>query len=166
MQHHSPPLSGPAIQPVPNPAKSAPVQATGCQLIQECAVGDSVKGPAEIQTDNIHSPSCIHQAEKSQFSQPFLLVDALHPSDHLGDPPLDLLQQVHVLPVLGTPELDAALQEKTQPLTESYAQEAYELLGLCPACQKNGNLTLSERATYAKHPIRSVKVDNERLEII
>ncbi|RMC17163.1 hypothetical protein DUI87_05740 [Hirundo rustica rustica] len=68
MQHHSPPLSGPAIQPVPNPAKSAPVQATGCQLIQECAVGDSVKSPAEIQIDNIQSPSCIHQLmETSAF---------------------------------------------------------------------------------------------------
>ncbi|TRZ24876.1 hypothetical protein HGM15179_002225 [Zosterops borbonicus] len=32
----------------------------GCQLFQECAVGDSVKGLAEVQTD-IHSPSCIHQ---------------------------------------------------------------------------------------------------------
>ncbi|RMB88407.1 hypothetical protein DUI87_35207 [Hirundo rustica rustica] len=61
MQHHSPPFSGPAMQPVPNPVKSAPVQATSFQLIQEGAVGDSVKGLAEIQIDNIHSPSCIHQ---------------------------------------------------------------------------------------------------------
>ncbi|RMC06536.1 hypothetical protein DUI87_15973 [Hirundo rustica rustica] len=58
VHHHS---LGPAMQPVPNPAKSAPVQAVGCQLIQECAVGDSVKGLAEIQIDNIHSPSCTHQ---------------------------------------------------------------------------------------------------------
>ncbi|TRZ24888.1 hypothetical protein HGM15179_002237 [Zosterops borbonicus] len=33
----------------------------GCQLFQECAVGDSAKGLAEVQIDNIHSPSCIHQ---------------------------------------------------------------------------------------------------------
>ncbi|RMC20150.1 hypothetical protein DUI87_00996 [Hirundo rustica rustica] len=59
VHHHS---MDPAIKPVPNPAKSAPVQAVGCQLIQEYAVGDSVKGLAEIQIDNIHSPSCIHQA--------------------------------------------------------------------------------------------------------
>ncbi|RMC19616.1 hypothetical protein DUI87_03176 [Hirundo rustica rustica] len=58
IHHHS---LGPAVQSVPNPAKSAPVQDTGCQLIQEYAVGDSVKGLAEIQIDNIHSPSCIHQ---------------------------------------------------------------------------------------------------------
>ncbi|RMC18144.1 hypothetical protein DUI87_05024 [Hirundo rustica rustica] len=52
---------GPANQPIPNPVKSASVQATGCQLIQEYAVGDSVKGLAEIQINDIHSPSCIHQ---------------------------------------------------------------------------------------------------------
>ncbi|TRZ22529.1 hypothetical protein HGM15179_004575 [Zosterops borbonicus] len=33
----------------------------GCQLIQECAVGDTVKSLAEVQIDNIHSLSCIHQ---------------------------------------------------------------------------------------------------------
>ncbi|RMC18375.1 hypothetical protein DUI87_04261 [Hirundo rustica rustica] len=53
---------GPAIQPVPNPVKSAPVQAMGCQLFQECAVGDSVKSLAEVQIDNTHSLPCIHQA--------------------------------------------------------------------------------------------------------
>ncbi|RMC17444.1 hypothetical protein DUI87_06026 [Hirundo rustica rustica] len=56
VHHHS---LGLAIQPIPNPAQSAPVQATRCQLIQECAVGD--KGLVEVQIDNIHSPSCIHQ---------------------------------------------------------------------------------------------------------
>ncbi|RMC01052.1 hypothetical protein DUI87_22316 [Hirundo rustica rustica] len=53
---------GPAIQPVPNPAKRAPVEATSCQLILERAVGHSVKGLAEVQIDNIHSLPCIHQA--------------------------------------------------------------------------------------------------------
>ncbi|RMC17334.1 hypothetical protein DUI87_05915 [Hirundo rustica rustica] len=33
----------------------------GCHLIQECPVGDSVKSLAEVQIDNIHSLSCIHQ---------------------------------------------------------------------------------------------------------
>ncbi|TRZ07567.1 hypothetical protein HGM15179_019542 [Zosterops borbonicus] len=51
---------GLAMQPVLNPAKSAPVQALSCQLFQECAVGDIVKGLAEVQTDNIHSLSCIY----------------------------------------------------------------------------------------------------------
>lgn len=49
-------------------------------------------------------------------------------------------------------------RKKPQPLTESYAQEAYELLELCPACQKNGNLTLSEIETHTKHPIQRVIV--------
>lgn len=34
----------------------------------------------------------------------------LHPSDQLGVPPLDALQQGDVLPVLGTLELDAEVQ--------------------------------------------------------
>jgi len=34
----------------------------------------------------------------------------LQPSDHFCDPPLDLLQQGHVCPVLRAPELDAGLQ--------------------------------------------------------
>lgn len=42
----------------------------------------------------------LFQAEQSQPSQPFLTGEGLHPSNQLGVPPLDLLQQVHVLPVL------------------------------------------------------------------
>jgi len=34
----------------------------------------------------------------------------LQPSDHLCGPPLDLLQQIHVSPVLRAPKLDAGLQ--------------------------------------------------------
>ncbi|RMC15394.1 hypothetical protein DUI87_07585 [Hirundo rustica rustica] len=33
----------------------------GCQLIQECVVGNSVKSLAEVQVHNIHSLSCIRQ---------------------------------------------------------------------------------------------------------
>ncbi|RMC04908.1 hypothetical protein DUI87_18083 [Hirundo rustica rustica] len=58
MQHHSPPLSGPGHAAIPNPAQSAPAQATD---FQEYAVGDSAKSLAEIQIENIHSPPCIHQ---------------------------------------------------------------------------------------------------------
>ncbi|KAK4829013.1 hypothetical protein QYF61_001769 [Mycteria americana] len=36
--------------------------------------------------------------------------EVFHPSDHFCGPPLDTLQQVHVFPVLRTPELDAVLQ--------------------------------------------------------
>src|SRR5699024_1036687 len=44
IHHHS---LGPALQPVPYPAKSVSVQATDCQLLQENTVGDSVKGFTE-----------------------------------------------------------------------------------------------------------------------
>ncbi|XP_014803059.1 PREDICTED: complex III assembly factor LYRM7 isoform X1 [Calidris pugnax] len=48
------------------------------------------------------------QAEQSQLSQLVFVGEVLQPSDHLCGPPLDLLQQVHVL-MLG-PELDAVPQ--------------------------------------------------------
>jgi len=49
-------------------------------------------------------------------------------------PPLDLLQQVHVLPVLGAPELDAGLQVESQksraegqnPLPRSAGHAAFD----------------------------------------
>ncbi|KAK4810174.1 hypothetical protein QYF61_010486 [Mycteria americana] len=50
------------------------------------------------------------QAEQPQLSQPVFIGKVLQPSDHLHGPPLDLLQQVHVLLMLGAPELNAALQ--------------------------------------------------------
>ena len=50
------------------------------------------------------------QAEQPQISQPFLIGEVFHPSDHFCGPPLDPLQQLHVLIVLGDAELDAVLQ--------------------------------------------------------
>ncbi|KAK4824675.1 LOW QUALITY PROTEIN: hypothetical protein QYF61_017255 [Mycteria americana] len=50
------------------------------------------------------------QAEQPQLSQPVLIGEVLQPSDHSLGPPLDPLQQVHVLLVLRAPELDAVLQ--------------------------------------------------------
>jgi len=50
------------------------------------------------------------QAEQPQHSQPFLTGKVFHPSDHLRGPPVDPLQQVHVLLVLGAPERDTGLQ--------------------------------------------------------
>jgi len=38
------------------------------------------------------------------------LRQVFHPSDHLGGPPLDPIQQVAVFAVLKAPELDAGLQ--------------------------------------------------------
>jgi len=45
-----------------------------------------------------------------QFPQPFLIGEVLQPSDHLSGPPLELLQQLHIPPVLRAPNLDAVLQ--------------------------------------------------------
>jgi len=53
------------------------------------------------------------QAEQSQFSQPLFTGEVFHPSDRLCGPPLDPLQQVHVLLVLGAPELDTGLQVRS-----------------------------------------------------
>ena len=41
------------------------------------------------------------QAEEPNLSQPVLILEVLQTSDHLRGPPLDPLQQLHVLPVLG-----------------------------------------------------------------
>ncbi|KAK4810863.1 hypothetical protein QYF61_008835 [Mycteria americana] len=53
------------------------------------------------------------QAEQPQLSQPVLVGEVLQPSDHLHGPPLDSLQQLHVLLVLRAPELDAVLQVRS-----------------------------------------------------
>ncbi|KAK4829642.1 hypothetical protein QYF61_005935 [Mycteria americana] len=58
----------------------------------------------------IRSPQSLRQAEQPQLSQPFSIGEVFQPSDHLHGPPLDSLQQLHVLLVLRAPELDAALQ--------------------------------------------------------
>ncbi|KAK4815374.1 hypothetical protein QYF61_001362 [Mycteria americana] len=52
-------------------------------------------------------------AEQPQLSEPVLIGGVFHPSDHFCGPPLDPLQQVHVLPVLRAPELDAVLQVRS-----------------------------------------------------
>ncbi|RMC13811.1 hypothetical protein DUI87_08894 [Hirundo rustica rustica] len=49
-----------------------------------------------------------------QLSQPVFTVKMLQSSYQLCGPPPDLLQQLHVLLMLGTPELDTALQVGSQ----------------------------------------------------
>ncbi|GAB0182865.1 rotatin [Grus japonensis] len=51
------------------------------------------------------------QAEQAKLSQPVFIGEVLQPSDHQCGPTLDSLQQLHVLLVLATPELDAVLQD-------------------------------------------------------
>lgn len=50
------------------------------------------------------------QAEKPQLLQPFLIGEMLQSSDLHHGSPLGLLQEVNVLSVLGSPELDAVFQ--------------------------------------------------------
>jgi len=50
------------------------------------------------------------RAEQPQLSELFLIGEVFQPSDHFCGPPLDLLQQIHVFPVLRAPELDTGLQ--------------------------------------------------------
>ena len=40
----------------------------------------------------------------------FFIGEALQPSDHFHGHPLDSIQQLHILLVLGAPDLDAVLQ--------------------------------------------------------
>ena len=58
----------------------------------------------------VTSEPSLLQAELPQLPQPVLVGEVLQPLDHLRGPPLDPLQHIHVLLVLGAPELDAGLQ--------------------------------------------------------
>uniref|UniRef100_A0A8B9SXU8 RNA helicase n=1 Tax=Anas platyrhynchos TaxID=8839 RepID=A0A8B9SXU8_ANAPL len=64
---------GPAIQPVSNPMKRAPVQVKSSQFLEENAVGDGVKSLAEVKVDHIHSlslhPACHFVIEGDQVCQ-------------------------------------------------------------------------------------------------
>ncbi|KAK4826015.1 hypothetical protein QYF61_003788, partial [Mycteria americana] len=56
------------------------------------------------------------QAEQPQLSQPVFKAEVLQLSDHLRGSCQDLLQQAHVLLMLGAPELNAVLQEMAKIL--------------------------------------------------
>ena len=53
------------------------------------------------------------RAEEPQLSQPVFVREMLQSSGHLCGPPLDSLQQLHVLLVLAAPELDTVLQVRS-----------------------------------------------------
>ncbi|PKU45443.1 wd repeat-containing protein hypothetical protein [Limosa lapponica baueri] len=72
---HSPPLSGPGLQPVFNPVESPPVQAMGSQFLQEDTVGDCIKDLTKVQVNNVHSLSLIHQAGHFVIEGDPILVD-------------------------------------------------------------------------------------------
>jgi len=70
-----------------------------------CKLLSSSEGPQWCVPRAFSSPS-----QSSQFPQPFFTGELLQPSDHLSGPPLDPLQELHVLLVLGVPGLDSVLQ--------------------------------------------------------
>ena len=63
------------------------------------------------------------QTEHTQVSQPIFVREVFQPSDCFQDPPLDLIQQLHILLVLVAPDLHAVLQmglmrvEQREPIT-------------------------------------------------
>ena len=63
-----------------------------------------LKGCSEVSLE----PSLL-QAKQAQIPQPFFTGEVLQPSDHLCGHPLDLLQQLCILPALGAPDLDTLL---------------------------------------------------------
>lgn len=50
--------------------------------------------------------SSLSLLQAEQLSQLVFMGEVVHPSDHFCGPLLHPLQQIHVLPVLRTPELD------------------------------------------------------------
>ncbi|KAK4816180.1 hypothetical protein QYF61_012470 [Mycteria americana] len=84
---------------------------------QHRALGNTACDQLPTGVNSIHHHSLgpaiqpvLYPAEQPQLSQPLFIGEVFQPSDNFHGPPLDLLQQVHVYFVLGTPDLDAVLQ--------------------------------------------------------
>jgi len=58
----------------------------------------------------VSSESSVLQAEDPQLTLPVPIREVLQPSSHLCGPPMDSLQQLHVLLVLGDSRTDTVLQ--------------------------------------------------------
>ena len=74
-----------------------------------------LRSPLEVlKGHNKFSPKpSLFQVEQPQLSQPFLVGEDFHPSDHFCGPPLVPFQQLRVFPVLRAPELNAGLQGRS-----------------------------------------------------
>ncbi|KAK4827482.1 hypothetical protein QYF61_018782, partial [Mycteria americana] len=84
--------------------------------------------------NKVSSELSLLQAEQTQLSQPFLLREVFHPSDHFCGPPLDLLQQVPVFTVLRAPELDSSSSCTLPFLTPSLHNRAASLYSSQDTC--------------------------------
>ena len=60
--------------------------------------------------DEMSLEPCLLQTKQTQLSQPVFIGLVLQTSEHPCGPLLDPLQQLHILLVLGTPDLDTVLQ--------------------------------------------------------
>ncbi|PKU33653.1 hypothetical protein llap_16043 [Limosa lapponica baueri] len=76
------------------------------------------------------------EGKQPQFSQPFFIGEVLQLSDRLCGPHVDLLEQVHVFPVLRTLELDAVLQSHSvnsnSKMTWVTVDQCTETIHVCP----------------------------------
>jgi len=84
----------------------------------------------------------ILQAKQAHLPQSLFIGEVLQPSDHLHGPPLDLLQQPLIPPVLGAPGLDTVLQMGHY---NRYSSLGYQIAqGVCeqPALPSAGFLTM------------------------
>jgi len=79
-------------------------------LIKVCSLLSYI--PLWIQKGNheVTLETSLPQVEQPQLSHLVLTEEVFHPLDHFRGPPLGMIQQVHVSPVLRTPRLDAVLQ--------------------------------------------------------
>ena len=84
----------------------------------------------EGHSDVSPEPSLL-QAKQAQFPQPFLTGEVLQSSDHLSGPPLNPLEELHVLHVLGAPGLDAVFQMLLYSSSCCFALKQMSFL-LCP----------------------------------
>ncbi|KAK4815434.1 hypothetical protein QYF61_002649, partial [Mycteria americana] len=114
-----------------------------------------LKGCSKISPE----PSLL-QAEQPQLSQPFFIGQVFQPSDHFHGPPLDPLEQVHILLVLGTPERDTVLQTKDEGinLEKSSMKKTVTgwMLNTTAPHHKSSNVTLIALHTAMLHTILSL----------
>jgi len=74
-----------------------------------------ISSPQGLEGCNEPSPKpSFPQAKQTQLPQPFFIREVLQPSEHLCGSPLDLLQQLCILLVLGASGLDAVLQGRVE----------------------------------------------------
>ncbi|KAK4824113.1 hypothetical protein QYF61_010736 [Mycteria americana] len=107
------PVLGSSVQERHGHSRTSPVEATRMiwglkQKVCEERLRENREGGARLFSD-IRSDRTGGSRHKLECGK-FFFGEVFHPFDRFCDPPLDLLQEVHVLLMLGAPELDAVLQ--------------------------------------------------------